>query len=107
MGGLELLDDVSGEVVDVTPVTLDGVSKIVSAKGSLVDVILENLIASKESLQLMGVGVFVHSDRGGHKVLGLEGAISNHGEYINYIMGQAVGVVVAILSRVVHFELPS
>ena len=62
MGGLELLDDVSSEVVDVTPVTLDGVSKIVSAKGSLVDVILENLVASKESLQFMGVGVFVHSN---------------------------------------------
>ena len=107
MGGLEFLDDVSSEVVDVAPVALDGVSETAPAKGSLVDVILEDLISSEEGLQFMGIGVFVHTDRGGDEVLGFEGAISHHGEDINYIMGEAVGVVVAILSRVVHFELTS
>ena len=107
MGGLEFLDDVSSEVVDVAPVALDGVSETAPAKSSLVDVILEDLISSEEGLQFMGISVFVHTDRGGDEVLGFEGAIGHHGEDINYIMGEAVGVVVAILSRVVHFELTS
>ena len=107
MSGLEFLDDVSGEVVDVAPVALDGISETAPAIGNLVDMILEDLVAPEEGLQFMGVGIFVHSNRGGDEILGLEGAISHHGENINYIMSQAVGIVVAILSRVVHFELTS
>lgn len=89
VGGLEFLDDVGGEIVDVAPETLDGHSESLSAESCLEDAIGEDLVAAEEGLQLVGVGVLVHADAGGDVVLGFEGRISDHGEDIDDIVGEA------------------
>jgi len=101
------LDDAGSEVVDVAPETLDGVAQSIFSVGCLVDVILEDLVAAQESFQLVGVGVLVHAHTCGHEVLRLEGTVCDHREHVHNIMGQAVGVVVAVFTVVLHLELAS
>ena len=105
MSCLEFLDDVSSEVVDVGPVALDGIAKSFASVGSLVDGVLEGLVASEEGLKFVSIGIFVHAYAGGDEILGLEGAVGNHIEDVDDIVREAVGMVVAVLTVIVHFEL--
>jgi len=104
---LEFLDYIDVQVADVASVTLDGVSKASSSVGSLINSILELLIASQEIFQLMTSGILVHTNTAGDIVFGLEGTVCYHTEDINHIMGQAVGAIVTALSSVVHLESTS
>ena len=98
------MDDACTEIIDVAPQSLNGVAQSVLSIGSLVYVVLEDLIATQESLQFMSVGVFVHADAGRDEVFRFEGAVCHHGEDINDVVSEAIGVVVAVLAVVVHFE---
>lgn len=60
--GLEFLDDVGAEVVHVASEPLNWHSEVASSEGSLEDVVGEDLISAQMGLQLVAVGVFVHSD---------------------------------------------
>ncbi len=95
----------SSEVVDVAPESLDGHAEVLPSESGLEDGISEDLIASEEGLELVGVGVLIHSYAGGDEVLGFEGRVCDHGEDVDHIMGEAGGAVVGIFSVVVHFEL--
>ena len=104
---LEFLNDISLEVVDVASRSLNWITKISSSKSGLMNMIMEDLIASKQSLKFMSVWVFVHTYTGGDEVFGLECAICNHWEDINDIMCDTVSSIVAILSIIFHLELSS
>lgn len=73
VSSLEFLNDMSSKVVDIASEPLDGHSETLSAECCLEDAISEDLIASEEGLQLVGVGVLVHTDASRDIVLGLEG----------------------------------
>ena len=105
--GLELLDHVGSEVVDVWSQSVNGIAQIASAESCLVDVVLEDFVAAQESFQLVGVGILIHTNACGDEVLGLESTVSYHWEDIYNIVGQAVGMIVTILTIVFHLELTS
>ena len=105
--GLELLDHVGSEVVDVWSQSVNGIAQIASAESCLVDVVLEDFVAAQESFQLVGVGILIHTNACGDEVLGLESTVSDHWEDIYNIVGQAVGMIVTILTIVFHLELTS
>lgn len=103
--GLELLDDVRSEVVNIAAEALNGHAEPLAAVGGLEDAVSEDLVAAEEGLQLVGVGVLVHAHAGGDVVLGLEGGVSDHGEDVDNVVSEAGGAVVGVLAVVVHLEL--
>ena len=104
---MEFLNYVGSEIGDIITISLKRISEISFTICSLVDVVYEDFVASKEGLKFVGVGIFVHTYAGRDKVFGLEGTISHHRENINYIMRKAMCVVVTIFTVVIHFELSS
>ncbi len=58
---LEFLNDIGAEIVDIASKSLNRHSKVASSKGSLENIICENLISAQMRLKLVAVGVFVHS----------------------------------------------
>lgn len=106
-GCLEFLNDISLKIVDIASWSLDWVTKVSLSESSLMDVIMENLVVSKEGFEFMSIWVLVHTYTGGDKVFGFECAICNHREDIDDIMCETVSSIVAILSIIFHFKLSS
>lgn len=55
----------------------------------------------------MASGVFVHAHTGRYEIFGFKGAVCDHAENIDDVVGQAVSAVVTALSGVVHIESSS
>ena len=95
------------KVVYIASVSLKRISEISFTICSLVDIVNKHLVATEESLELVGVSIFVHTYTGGNKIFGFESTVCHHGEHINYIMRKAVSIIVAVFTVIFHLELPS
>lgn len=104
---LELLEDVAGEISDVTLKSLEGETESLESVGGSEDGVVEVLTGLQELVEFVGVLVLGLSDLGGDDGSWLESAIGDHGENVNDVVGEGGSVEVGLFLVVLHLEVSS